>query len=55
MDLLTVDLKGINARIGDEAILWGPGLPVDEIARHANTIAYELLCSVSNRVQYEYR
>lgn len=55
MDLLTVDLKGIDAEVGDEAVLWGPGLPVDEIARHANTISYELLCHVSNRVQYEYR
>jgi alanine racemase len=55
MDLLTVDLKGIDARIGDEAVLWGPGLPVDEIARHADTIPYELLCSISNRVHYEYR
>jgi alanine racemase len=55
MDLLTVDLKEIDAGVGDEAVLWGPGLPVDEIARQANTIAYELLCNVSNRVQYEYR
>lgn len=55
MDLLTVDLKGVDARVGDEAVLWGPGLPVDEIARHANTISYELLCHVSNRVHYEYR
>ena len=28
--------------IGDEVILWGDGLPVDEVARHAGTIGYEL-------------
>lgn len=55
MDLLTVDLQGIDAGVGDEVILWGPGLSVDEIAQHANTISYELLCSISNRVHYEYR
>jgi alanine racemase len=55
MDLLTVDLQGIDAKVGDEVVLWGPGLSVDEIARHANTISYELLCNVSNRVHYEYR
>ncbi|HDJ86032.1 MAG TPA: alanine racemase, partial [Chromatiales bacterium] len=31
-------------------VLWGPGLPVEEIARHAGTIPYELLCAVSRRV-----
>ncbi|MDC8446439.1 MAG: hypothetical protein LV471_11005, partial [Nitrosomonas sp.] len=31
--------------------LWGKGLPVEEIARHAGTISYELLCAVSKRVK----
>lgn len=55
MDLLTVDLSGMEARVGDEVILWGKGLPVDEIAQHAATIAYELLCNVHGRVHYEYQ
>lgn len=54
MDMLTVDLSGTDARVGDEVILWGDELPVDEIARHADTIAYELLCNVYGRVHYEY-
>ena len=56
MDLVTVDLRGCDdAREGDEAILWGDGLPADEVARHVGTIAYELFCGLSRRVEYEYR
>lgn len=55
MDLLTVNLSGSNAAVGDEVTLWGEDLPVDVIARHADTISYELLCNVYGRVHYEYR
>jgi len=30
--------------------LWGEGLPVDEVARAASTVGYELLCAVAPRV-----
>jgi alanine racemase len=30
-------------------------VPVEEIARHAGTIPYELICGVSQRVQHELR
>ena len=51
MDMIAVDVTGIGgARVGDAAVLWGPELPVEEIAAHAGTIAYELLCAVSQRV-----
>ncbi len=51
MDTMSIDLRNHDAvRIGDEVILWGKELPVDEIARHAETIPYELLTSVSSRV-----
>ncbi len=52
MDMLTVDLRGMpEARIGDPVVLWGRGLPVEEIAERAGTIAYELLCGVAKRVE----
>lgn len=52
MDMVTVDLRGCpGAGIGDEVVLWGEGLPVEEIAGHASTIAYELLCGVAQRVR----
>ena len=56
MDMLAVDVTGLNGvQVGVPAVLWGAGLPVDEVARHAGTIAYELLCSVSQRVPLEPR
>ncbi|MDR9437249.1 MAG: alanine racemase [Thiohalophilus sp.] len=55
MDMLCLDLRECpDATIGDEVILWGEGLPVEEIATAAGTIAYELLCKVTSRVDFEY-
>ncbi|HMA12304.1 MAG TPA: alanine racemase [Steroidobacteraceae bacterium] len=51
MDMIAVDVTGIDGvQLGDPALLWGPELPVEEIAAHAGTISYELLCAVSQRV-----
>lgn len=51
MDMLTVDLRSQpKAKIGDKVLLWGDGLPVETIADHADTIAYELLTRVTQRV-----
>jgi alanine racemase len=56
MDMLSVDVTGCTpVKIGDPALLWGAGLPVEEVARYAGTIPYELLCSVSQRVPLEPR
>ena len=38
---------------GNRAVVWGEGLPVEEVAMHAGTIPYELLCGVSQRVPLE--
>jgi len=55
MDMLTVDLRGQPAaRAGDEVILWGAELPVDEVAQHAGTIGYELVCRLTRRVAFDY-
>ncbi|MBI3560160.1 MAG: alanine racemase [Gammaproteobacteria bacterium] len=56
MDMISVDLRSLpQARIGDPVILWGEGLSVEEIAQHADTIGYQLLCGVTTRVPYEYQ
>lgn len=53
MDLITLDLRNHpDARIGDPVVLWGRGLPVEEIALHAGTIGYELTCGVTRRVRF---
>lgn len=55
MDTLAVDLDPApQARIGSPVELWGSNLPVNEIASHAGTIAYELLTRVSRRVPRQY-
>ncbi|MBI1422910.1 MAG: alanine racemase [Gammaproteobacteria bacterium] len=56
MDMITVDLSQCpDAKIGDPVLLWGKDLPVETIATHADTIAYALLCGVTQRVKYEYQ
>lgn len=53
MDLVTLDLRRApNAQVGDVVTLWGPSLPVETIAAHAGTIAYELTCGVTRRVLF---
>lgn len=51
MDMLAVDLSAApNAQPGDAVELWGANVPVDEVARHAGTIGYELLTGITARV-----
>jgi alanine racemase len=55
MDMLTVDLRiQPQARTGDRVILWGEGLPVEEVANYAETIPYEVLCAVHKRLRFSY-
>lgn len=54
MDSVSVDLRGRDdVRVGDPVTLWGAGLPAEEIAEAAGTIAYELFCGVTARVRFE--
>jgi alanine racemase len=55
MDMVCIDLRGHqDAAVGATVTLWGDGLPVDEVAGMAGTIAYELLCRINSRVQFRY-
>lgn len=52
MDMITVNLNSqANAKVGDPVTLWGDQLPVEEIARYADTIPYTLLCGITQRVR----
>ena len=56
MDMIAVDVTDLPpVKMGTAVTLWGGDLPVEEISRHAGTIPYELLCSVSQRVPLELR
>ncbi len=51
MDMLCVDLTNVpHAKVGSPAVLWGEGLPVEEVAAAAGTVSYELLCALARRV-----
>ncbi|MGI3473659.1 alanine racemase [Providencia stuartii] len=55
MDMITVDLgANANDKVGDEVILWGKSLPVEEIAAQTGIINYELLTKLTSRVVMEY-
>ena len=51
MDMMCCDLTNVpDAQIGSPVVLWGEGLPADEVADAAGTIAYELFCALAPRV-----
>ena len=56
MDMITVDLTPVPAAaLGAEVTLWGCGpggslLSIDEVARSAGTVGYELMCALAQRV-----
>ncbi|MEI2264272.1 catabolic alanine racemase DadX [Erwinia sp. CGal63] len=51
MDMITVDLTPCSqAGIGSQVELWGNNIRIDEVARAAGTVGYELLCALAPRV-----
>lgn len=55
MDLSTIDVTDCqNIQVGDAVELWGGQLSVDEVARHAATISYQLFTGVTQRVTRRY-
>ncbi len=60
MDLTEIDLTDLpGVKVGDEVILWGRSgddtVSVNDVARIAQTISYEMLCTVGRRVSRVYR
>jgi len=54
MDMITVDVTGGGVQVGDVVTLWGTGLSADVVADHSQTIAYELFCQITTRVNRQY-
>ena len=54
MDQAMVDVTGTDARPGDVAEVFGEHMPLQELADKLGTITYEILTSVSRRVQRIY-
>lgn len=56
MDNFMVDVTDIpDVKIGDEVIIWdNENIMLDEIAKNCNTINYEILCNISQRIPRKY-
>ena len=55
MDMTMIDITGIpGVREGDDVIVFGPQLPVDQVASWAGTIPYEIMTGISQRVKRVY-
>lgn len=55
MDQILVDCsRAPNVSMGEAVTLFGPGLPVEEVAAWAETIPYEILCGIAHRVPRVY-
>jgi alanine racemase len=51
VDISLLDEKSISLKIGDEAVLWGKGLPVSKVAKFMGYSVYSLLTGLTNRVK----
>ncbi len=51
MDMTMVDITEIDAKEGDEVIIFGKELPIHTLAARINTIPYEILTSTHERVK----
>lgn len=54
MDMIMIDITGIDAREGDEVIVFGNGRPIAGLAAEMQTIPYEILTGISQRVKRVY-
>lgn len=54
MDMCMLDITDVQAKEGDEVIVFGAELPVSEMAKSLGTISYEILVNVSQRVKRVY-
>ncbi len=53
MDMLVVDLSEVpEIEAGEDVVLWGEELPVENLAMALDMIPYVLICGISKRVKY---
>ena len=54
MDVCMIDVTGIDCKEGDKVVVFGDDLPVTVLSNALDTIPYEILTNVSNRVKRVY-
>ncbi|AMN46392.1 alanine racemase [Steroidobacter denitrificans] len=56
MDMCAIDVTSVpGVHIGSAVTLWGEGLPAEQVAPHADTITYELVCRITERVKRQWQ
>lgn len=54
MDMLMLDVSGVEVKQGDKVEFFGPNISIKEVAKNADTIPYEVLTGISQRVKRVY-
>jgi alanine racemase len=54
MDMLMIDVTGIDVKAGDKVEFFGSHISINEVAENADTIPYEILTGISQRVKRVY-
>ena len=51
MDMIMIDITGFDCQEGDEVIVFGPNLSASQFAKTGNTISYEIITAISQRIK----
>ena len=54
MDMMAVELPNKSTEVGEEIILWGKDLKVDDLSLLTDNIPYSFMTSLSKRVTRKY-
>lgn len=51
MDMIMIDISAINCKEGEEVLIFGEEQSAEKLAKSVNTISYELITGISQRVK----
>jgi alanine racemase len=54
MDIITIDIGDKDIKVGCNVELWGENINIKEVANSIDSIPYELMCALGNRLEKEY-
>jgi alanine racemase len=55
MDMITVDVTQCpNPQVNDPVVLWGNGLPIEEVSQYTQQCPYDMLTAVQSRVKFHW-
>jgi len=55
MDMITVDVTNCpNSQVNDPVVLWGNGLPIEEVSRYTEQCPYDMLTAMQSRVKFHW-